>query len=164
MNRKRYPLDTLLKLREHRTEAARQVLLERQRETQRCRDKCVAIEGEIDTLQRDRAHHRAQLLAPPPPGVSWPAAMEQREHHIEHLAELAVAAQTRLKAAEQALRQAEQAQDDARAAYFRARARQEALEKRRDLWRREQRAYQNRRDEAAAEDLLIGRRATLIHS
>ena len=164
MNRKRYPLETLLKLREHRTEAARQVLLDKQRETRLCREKCVAIEGEIDTLQRDRTHHRVQLLAPPPPGMSWPAALEQREHHIEHLAELAVDARDRLKSAEQALRQAEQAQDEARAAYFRARARQEALEKRRDLWGREQRAWQNRRDEAAAEDLLIGRRVPLIPS
>lgn len=164
MNRKRYPLDTLLKLREHRTEAARQVLLEKQRETQACREKCTAIEGEIETLARNRSHHRAQLLASPPPGMPWPAALEQREHHIEHLAELAVAARGRLKAAEQALRQAEQAQDEARAAYFRARARQEALEKRRDVWRHEQRAWQNRRDEAAAEDLLTGRRVPLISS
>ena len=164
MTRKRYPLDTLLKLREHRTEAARQVLMDRQRETRLCRDRCVAIEGEIDALWRSHAHHRTQLLAPPPPGMPWPVALEQREHHIEHVAELAVAARSRLNAAEQALRQAEQAQDEARAAYFRARARQEALEKRRELWLREQRAWQNRREEAASEDLLTGRRAPLIHS
>lgn len=164
MSRKRYPLETLLKLREHRTEAARQVLLDKQRETQACRDKCATIEGEIQTLQLDRAHHRSQLSAPPPPGMPWPAALEQRERHIDHLGELATAAQGRLKAAEQALRQAEQAQEQARVAYFRARARQEALEKRRDTWRREQRTWENRREEAAAEDLLIGRRMPLISS
>lgn len=164
MNRQRFPLETLVRLREHRTELARQVLLDRQRATRECQDKCAAIQGEIQALRRDRVQQRAQLLAPPPPGMPWPAALEQRERHIDHLAELAVAAQARLKNAEQALRQAEQAQDEARAAYFRARARQEALEKRRDAWRRDQRTAQGRRDEAAAEDLLLGRRAPLIPS
>lgn len=164
MTRKRFPLDTLVRLREHRTELARQLLLDRQRETRACQDTCVAIQAEIQALHRDRAQHRTQLLAPPPPGMPWPAALEQRERHIDHLAELGVAAQARLRNAEQALRQAEQAQDEARNAYFRARARQEALEKRRDAWRREQRARQNRRDESEAEDLSIGRRAPLIPS
>lgn len=161
---KRYPLETLLRLREHRTESARQVLLEKQRQTQACRDQCTKIQNEIDGLHRDRAHQRGQLLAPPPPGLSLPAALEQRERHIDHLGELATAAQGRLTQAQAALRQAEQAQDEARIAYFRARARQEALEKRRDVWRRDLRAFESRREEAAAEDLLIGRRSPLIHS
>lgn len=161
---KRFPLQTLIELRAHRTEAARQALLERQRQTQACREACMRIEGELDRLRRDRAHHRAQLLAPPPAGVPWPQALAQRERHIEHLGDLAVAAQGRLKQAQAALRQAEQAQDEARAAYFRARARQEALEKRRDLWRRELRSLENRREEAAAEDLLLGRRRPPIPS
>jgi flagellar biosynthesis chaperone FliJ len=161
---KRYPLETLLRLREHRTETARQMLLEKQRQTQACRDACTRIQDEIDGLERDRRHQRAQMLATPPAGVPWPQALEQRERHIEHLGDLAMAAQGRLKQAQAALRQAEQAQDEARVAYFRARARQEALEKRRDLWRRELRSLENRREEAAAEDLLLGRRAPLIHS
>jgi flagellar biosynthesis chaperone FliJ len=161
---KRYPLETLLRLREHRTETARQVLLEKQRQTQACRDACTRIQDEIDGLERDRRHQRAQMLAPPPAGAPWPHALQQRERHIEHLGELAIAAQGRLKQAQAALRQAEQAQDEARVAYFRARARQEALEKRRDLWRRELRSLENRREEAAAEDLLLGRRPPLIHS
>lgn len=162
--RARFPLNTLIRLREHRTEAARQALLEKQAQTQRCREQCTRVEGELDGLRRDRAQQRAQLLAPPPPGIPWPAALEQRERHIEHLGELAVVAQGRLQQAEQALRQAEQAQDEARNAYFRARSRQEALEKRRDLWSREQRAFQLRREEAATEDLMFGRRLPLIPS
>jgi flagellar biosynthesis chaperone FliJ len=162
--RKRFPLETLVRLREHRTETARLVLMEKQRQTQACRDQCTRIDGEIQNLQRDRTHQRAQLLAPPPPGMAWPAALEQRERHVEHLAELAVAAQERLKQAQITLRQAEQAQDEARTAYFRARARQEALEQRREVWRREQRGVEARREEAAAEDLLLGRRPSLIHS
>ena len=161
---KRYPLETLLRLREHRTEAARQLLMDKQRATQACREACARIEDEIDGLQRDRARQRAQMLASPPAGMSWPQALAQREQHIEHLAELLLAAQGRLKHAQAALRQAEQAQDEARAAYFRARARQEALEKRRDLWRNELRGARNRRDEAAAEDLILGRRPPLIPS
>jgi flagellar biosynthesis chaperone FliJ len=160
--RNRFPLNTLIRLREHRAEAARQVLLEKQRETLRCRDACTQIEGEIEGLQRDRVHHRAQLLAPPPAGMPWPAALEQRERHIEHLAELAVAARGRLKQAQAALAQAEKAQDEARTAYFRARTRQEALEKRRDVWQREQRTLQTRREELAAEEALQGRRTSLL--
>lgn len=156
--RARFPLNTLIRLREHRTEAARQALLEKQAQTQRCREQCTRVEGELDGLRRDRAQQRAQLLAPPPPGIPWPAALEQRERHIEHLADLAVAAQSRLKQAQQALLQAEKAQEEARAAYFRARARLEALETRRDHWQREQRSLQLRRDEGAAEDLMQGRR------
>ena len=160
--RSRFPLNTLIRLREHRTETARLALLERQRQTQQCRDQCRQIEGEIDALQRDRSHQRAQLLAPPPPGMPWPSVLAQREHHIEHLGDLATAARGRLKQAEQALAQAEKAQDEARNAYFRARARQEALEKRREVWHREQRSLQARREEVAIEDLTQGRRASLI--
>ncbi len=156
--RSRFPLNTLIRLREHRTEAARQVLLQKQALTQQCREQCVRIEGELDGLRRDRVQQRAQLMAPPPPGIPWTSALEQRERHIDHLAELAAAAQGRLKQAQQALTQAEKAQDEARAAYFRARARQEALEKRRDHWQREQRALQVRREENAAEELMQGRR------
>ena len=162
--RKRFPLETLVRLREHRTESARLVLMEKQRQTQACRDQCTRIDGEIQALHTDRVHHRAQLLAPPPPGMAWPAALEQRERHIDYLAKLAVAAQERLKQAQLALRQAEQAQDEARTAYFRARARQEALEQRREVSRKEQRGFEARREEAAAEDLLMGRRLPLIHS
>jgi len=164
MTRKRYPLGTLLRLREHRTEAARQVLLERQRQTQVCRDQCIQIESEITALRHQRAHHRAQLLAAPAPGMSWPTTLEQRERHIDHLADLATAARARLSQAKQALQQAEQAQDEARTAYFQARSRQEALEKRRDVWRREQRILEDRREEAAAEELLLGRRLPLMSS
>lgn len=161
---KRYPLETLLRLREHRTESARQALQEKQRQTQACRDACARIHDEIETIARERSHQRARMVDPPPAGIPWPQALEQRERHIEHLAELAVAAQGRLRQAQAALRQAEQAQDEARAAYFRARARQEALEKRRELWRREARGLEHRREEAAAEDLLLGRRPPLIPS
>ena len=161
---KRYPLGTLLQLREHRTEAARQELLERQRQTQACREQCAKIEGEIEGLQQERAEHRGRLLEPPPPGLPWPAAMEQRERHIDHLAEMVVAARGRLTEAQKALAQAEKVQDEARAAYFRARSRQEALEKRRDVWRQEQRVFEARREEAAAEELLFGRRSPIMPS
>lgn len=162
--RKRYPLQTLIQLREHRTELARQFLFEKQRETQACRDQCVRIQDEIDVLDRDHAHQRMQLLAPPPPGMLLTTALERREHHINHLSELAAAARGRLRQAQQALQKAEQAQEDARNAYFRARARQEALEKRRELWRKEQRSSEARREEVAAEDLMFGRRIPLIPS
>ena len=162
--RKRYPLQTLIQLREHRTELARQFLFAKQRETQACRDHCVLIQGEIDVLDRDHAHQRMQLLAPPPPGMSLTAALEQREHHINHLSELATAARGRLRQAQQALQKAEQAQEQARSDYFRARARQEALEKRRELWRKEQRSSDARREEITAEDLLSGRRLSLTSS
>ena len=65
---KRYPLHVLVKLREHRTETARQLLLERQRAAQACRDACVAIEGEIVALQFEQGQQRQRLLDPPPAG------------------------------------------------------------------------------------------------
>lgn len=164
MSRKRYPLSTLIRLREHRAEAARQLLLEKQRATQACRERCATIEGEIEALARDRSRQREQLLAPPPPGLDWPSALAQRERHIEYLGELADAARARLKQAQAALAQAEQEQDAARQAYFRARARQEALEKRRDLWWREQRIAESRRDEAATEDLVAARHHAVMPS
>lgn len=156
---RRYPLETLVRLRAHRTELARQALLEKQRATRACRERCQRIEDEIDGLARERSRQRAQLLAPPPPGLDWPGALAQRERHIEHLAELAEAARGRLRQARDALAQAEQEQDAARQAWSRTRARQDALEQRRDLWRREQRRVQARRDEIAAEDLVSARRA-----
>lgn len=162
--RKRYPLHTLLHLREHRTEKARQHLFERQRETQACRDQCAKIEGEIDHLLGERARQRARLMDQPPADVAWPIAFSQREQHIEHLAELAAAARGRLTKAQQALAAAEQAQEEARAAYFRARARQEALEKRKEIWHRDLRRQEERREEANTADLMQGRRSALIPS
>ncbi len=44
---KRYPLQTLLQLREHRTEAARMVVLEKQRALQQCIDACTRVQTEL---------------------------------------------------------------------------------------------------------------------
>jgi len=154
---KRYPLQRLLQLRAHRTAAARQLVLERQRGVQQCREACSRIEGEISTLGSDRAAQRTRLLDPPPSGVAWPAAMAQREAHIDLLGERIVAARQRLSKAEDALRQAEAALDEARVAFFRAKAREDALEKRRDVWRDDQRGLQARQEEALTEDLLQAR-------
>jgi hypothetical protein len=143
---KRYPLQTLVRLREHRTEAARMLVLERQRAAQACRDACTKIEGEIIALQFEQKQQRSRLLVPPPPGVPWSSALAQRE-----------AARQRLFKAQAALRDAENALAEARTAFFRAKARQDALEKRRDLWRGEQFVIDARREEDAAEDLQQAR-------
>lgn len=155
---KRYPLHTLLRLREHRTEAARMLVLERQRAVQACRDACARIEVEIRNLQDERSHQRGRLLDAPPPGAAWPTALAQRESHIEWLGMQVTAAQQRLAQAQQKLREAETALVDARDAFFRAKARQEALEKRKDAWRGEQRALESRIEEAAGEDLWVASR------
>lgn len=151
---KRYPLQTLIQLREHRTQLAQRALLDAQREAQRCRDACMRIEGEIIALEFERNQQRLRLLDPPPPGVAWPAALEQREAHIDWLQDHAEAARQRLYAAQEVLRVAEQALDAARAEFFRAKAREDALEKRKDVWRGEQFALDERREENAAAERL----------
>ncbi len=155
---KRYPLQTLLKLREHRTEAARMVVMDKQRAAQACRDACTVIEGEIIALQFERGQQRGRLLVAPPAGVPWPMALAQREGHIELLGIQVQAAQQRLARAQKTLREAEAALAEARTAYLRAKARQEALEKRRDLWGGEQRALDVRHEELASADLMLARR------
>lgn len=162
--RKRYPLETLLRLREHRTERARLALLDAQRHAQACRDQCTQIEGEIDALDNARRQQRARLMSPPPAGMGMSAALQQRECHVAHLLALADAARERLVQAQQRLQQAEQAQAEARTAYFRARSRQDALQQRRDMWRRDLRLTEARRDEAATDDLMSGRRHAVIRS
>ena len=162
MSRKRYPLQTLLRLREHRTEAARMVVLEKQRALQAARDACTAIEGEIAALRAEQVAQRRRLLDPPTAaqlssGIPWPQQLGQREAHIDLLGEQAVAAQGRLAKAVDAMREAEKALAEARTAFFRAKARQDALEKRRDVWRGEQRARASRVEEATTEDLLQAR-------
>jgi len=154
---KRYPLQTLLQLREHRTEAARLVVLEKQRALQQCIEACTRVQTELSGLEHDRGVHRARLLDPPPSGVLWPAALTQREAHIDLLGEQIVGAQQRLSKAQEAVRQAEAAVQDARDAFFRAKGRQDALEKRRDLWKREQRGLFERQEEATNEDLMQAR-------
>jgi len=154
---KRYPLHTLIRLREHRTEAARQRVLERQRQAQACRDACTRVEGEIIALDFERRQQRTRLLDPPPPGVPWPNALAQREAHVELLGEQAEAARQRLFRAQEALRAAELAVAEARKEFFRAKARLDALEKRREVWRGEQNVIELRREEGAAEDLLQAR-------
>lgn len=161
--KQRFPLATLLQLREHRVEKARALVVDRQAQVQARREACVAIEGEIQSLLQERAGQRLRLLDPPPPGVPWPMAMSQREAHIDHLAELAAAARQRLADAQGKLREAEAALDEARKAFFRAKARLEALEKRRDVWRKEQNAIAQRREEALSADLLLAARQRSAH-
>jgi len=156
---KRYPLHTLLRLREHRADAARMLVLERQRAVQACQDACTRVEGEIRDLQDERSQQRGRLLDPPPAGVAWPTALAQRESHIEWLGLQVAAARQRLAQAQQKLREAEKALAEARDAFFRAKARQEALEKRKDAWRGEQRALESKIEEAAGDDLWFVRRA-----
>ncbi len=159
---KRYPLHTLIKLREHRTQTARLLVLERQRAVQACRDACLAIEGEIIALEFERGEQRKRLLDPPKPGVPWPSALAQREAHIDLLGEQAETARQRLFKAQEKLREAEFALAEARAAFFRAKARQDALEKRRDLWRGEQFALAARQEERATDDLLQARHPATV--
>ena len=157
---KRYPLQTLLKLRAHRTEAARRVVLDRQRAVAACREECRRIGDEITALEDDRRAQRARLLDPPAPGVAWPVVLEAREAHIELLAQHIVTAQQRLQAAQGRLREAERALEEAKQAYFRARAREDALEKRKHLWRDEQFALEAHQEEDAAADLFMARYVT----
>lgn len=154
---KRYPLHTLLRLREHRTDAARQVVLQKQRAVQACRDACTRIEQEIVQLGSERAGQRARLLDAPPPGVDWSSVLAQRESHIDWLGGQIEAARERLAQAHKALQAAERELVEAREAFFRAKARQEALEKRRDSWRGEQRALEARQEEDITADLLMAR-------
>jgi len=161
---KRYPLQTLIKLREHRVEAARILVLDRQRAAQVCREACTTIEGEISGLVAEQAAQRRRLLEPPARGSAegaavgaWPQQLVQRDAHIELLGEQAQAARMRLAAAQETLRAAESAVADARAAFFRAKARQDALEKRRDVWNGEQRVIALQHEEAATDDLLQAR-------
>lgn len=154
---KHYPLQTLLKLREHRAEVARREVLERKREAQRCRDECTRIEGEIIALEFERGQQRGRLLDPPPPGVAWPVALAQREAHVDWLQTQAEAARQRLFKAQEVLRQAEEVLQQARDAFFRAKARQDALEKRKDIWRGDQHALELRQEEAAVDDLPMAR-------
>lgn len=154
---KRYPLQTLLKLRVHRTEKARVEMLEKQATARACREQCTQIEAGIRALHDERGSQRRRLLDPPPPGQPWPVAMEQREAHIDLLGERIVAEQANLKQAQERLRAAEQALDQARQAWMRARSREDALEKRKDDWRGEQVALEGRREEEAAADLVQAR-------
>ncbi|TYT25909.1 hypothetical protein FZO89_06380 [Luteimonas viscosa] len=153
-SRKRYPLQQLLQLREHRTGKARLVVVEKQRVVRDCRDACTRIETEITGLRQERAGQRMRMLEPPPPGIPFPLALEQREAHIDWLGEQEQAACLRLQQAQQKLQQAEQALAEAMQAFFRAKAREDALEKRKALWRGEVVALEARREEDAAADLV----------
>lgn len=158
--KKRYPLQPLLKLREHRVEQARVELMQRREYAQQCRDACVRIEGEIIALQFERRQQRERLLEAPPPGLCAPQALSQRENHIAHLETLEQAARQRLFQAQDVLRQAELALEQARQAYFRAKSRLEALEKRKGIWRAEQGRLAARLEENAVADVLQARMAT----
>lgn len=153
-SRKRYPLQKLLQLRAHRTEKARLLVVEKQRAVRECRESCERIEAEIGALQRERAGQRLRMLEPPPPGIPFPLALEQRESHIDWLGEQEQAARQRLQQAQQKLQQAEQALAQAMQEFFRARAREDALEKRKTLWRGEVIALEARQEEDAAADLV----------
>lgn len=156
---KRYPLQTLLKLRGHRTAKARLEVLEKRAAVRACHEQCDRIQDGIRGLQDERGSHRQRLLDPPPPGQAWPVAMEQREAYIDLLGERIVAEQARLKHAREKLAAAERDLEQARQAWLRARAREDALEKRKDAWRGEQHALLGRREEEAAADLVQARAA-----
>lgn len=160
---KRYPLQTLVKLRAHRTALARTHMLEKQAAARACREQCARIEAGIEALGVERASQRQRLLDPPPPGQPWPVAMEQREAHIGLLGERIVMEQANLQQARERLRAAEDELDQARQAWVRAQAREDALEKRRDAWHGEQLALEGRREEEAAADLVQARATRAMH-
>lgn len=154
---KPFPLQTLIQLREHRAEKARLLVLQRQREMQQCQLACTQIEGEIRVLETEKGAQRQRLLDPPPPGIDWSSALARREAHIDLLGLQAEAARERLQQAQAKLREAENALREAREAFFRAKARQDALEKRKDVWRSEMHAQELRLEEAANADLVMAR-------
>ena len=88
------------------------------------------------------------------PGIPFPLALEQRETHIDWLGEQEQAARQRLQQARQKLQEAEKALADAMQAFFRAKAREDALEKRKALWRGEVIALEARQEEDVAADLV----------
>ena len=153
-SRKRYPLQKLLQLRAHRTEKARLLVVEKQRVVRECREACERIEVEILELRRERADQRLRMMEPPPPGMPFPLALEQREAHIDWLGEQEQAARQRLQKAQQQLQQAEQALAEAMQAFFHAKAREDALEKRKGVWRGEVLALEARQEEDLAADLV----------
>ena len=153
-SRTRYPLQQLLQLRTHRTGKARLVVVEKQRAMRECQQACERIEREILALRQERAGQRLRMLEPPPPGIPFPLALEQREAHIDWLGEQEQAARLRLQQAQQKLQQAEQALAVAMQEFFRAKAREDALEKRKGVWHGEMRALETRREEDAAADLV----------
>lgn len=154
---KRYPLQTLIQLREHRVETARLLMLQRQRELQQCQQACTKIEGEIVALETEKSTQRRRLLDPPTPGIDWSSALAQREAHIDWLGLQADAARERLRQAQEKMREAENLLRQAREAFFRAKARLDALEKRKELWRGDMRALELRLEEAANADLAMVR-------
>lgn len=156
---KRYPLATLVKLREHRTEAARQQVLQRQKAAREKRDDCLRIEGEIIALDFERNQQRRRLLDPPPDGMPLPVALAQRESHIDLLQTQIEAARQRLSKAQEILREAELALQKARDEFFKTKSREDALKKRKDMWREEQHSIELRQEENAAAELLQSRHA-----
>ncbi len=151
---KRYPLATLIRLREHRTQAAQQLVLQHQREVAAKRAACMEIERHIDALGEERARQRRQLLDPPPAGIAWPMALAQRETHIELLQQQTELAHQQLLRAQQLLTEAEAELQKVREAFFRIKAREDALKKRKDLWREEQHSNELRQEELASAELL----------
>ncbi len=153
----RYPLATLIRLREHRALKAQQVVLQHQRNVAAKRAVCVEIEHHIESLNKERAIQRRRLLDPPPAGITWPSALAQREAHIELLEQQTELAEQQLLRARQLLAEAEAELQQARDAFFRLKAREDALRKREQLWRTEQNNEELRQEELATADLLQGR-------
>lgn len=154
---KRYPLATLIRLREHRTHAAQQLVMQHQREVAARREACATIERHITDLGDERARQRRQLLDAPPTGIAWPSALSQREVHIELLQQQAELAEQQLLRARQLLAEAEAELQQVREAFFRVKAREDALKKRKDLWQDEQHTHELREEELATAELLQGR-------
>jgi len=154
---KRFPLAKLIELREHRTSKARQKVLQCQRAASKQREACLRIESQITALGMERTRQRQRLMEPPPPGAAWPLALAQRESHVELLGVQIHQARQQLAKAQEVLREAELALRQAREDFFRTKAREDALIKRRDVWRTEQRAIEMRQEENAAAELLHSR-------
>ena len=159
MSDKRFPLAKLIQLREHRTEKARQHVLQCQRAVRDQRDACLRVEGQIMALGMEREQQRLRLLQPPPAGTAWPLALAQRESHVELLGVRITQARQELAKAQEVLREAELAVRKAREEFFRTKAREDALLKRREVWRGERHAAELRQEENAAAELLQSRPA-----
>ena len=146
----RWPLTPLLRLRDHRVQAAERALLQARREVQQARLAETAAADAVETEQQRYAHQQAEPLT-----ALNARGLQQRQTRLETQRQRIALARARLDEQRQLVWQAEQQESAAREAYNAARRKAESLQLQQQTWRRQQQQFELLDEESELEDRVL---------
>jgi hypothetical protein len=153
---KSFPLQTLLKVREHREKRALQVVAEQKAQLESRLREMQAVSAKLDALRAEQAALATRLLGSGGNGLSV-AGLANIDARRALLRDQAVAVSEELEVARRAVERARASFSESVRAYRQLRAKKDSTLVQRDAWLAREQQQADQRDELLAEDLIMSR-------